>query len=100
MRFGREPSRSVTALKPGLAELQWQISAQYRFRWLSGDDGVQPLAHNLGRTTCWPRTQRIDLPISYSSHNTTPSERADQRNEVLNDFTISISHCVIPVPVG
>ena len=41
----------VTARKPGLSELEWQLSAQYRFRWLSGDDVVQSLVHNLDRTS-------------------------------------------------
>jgi predicted dehydrogenase len=41
----------VTERKPGLNELQWQLSAQYRFRWLSGDDVVQSLVHNLDRAS-------------------------------------------------
>ena len=41
----------VTARKPGLTELEWQLSAQYRFRWLSGDDVVQSLVHNLDRAS-------------------------------------------------
>lgn len=36
---------------PGLSELQWQCYVQYRFRWLSGDDVVQSLVHNLDRTS-------------------------------------------------
>ncbi|MDW8381241.1 MAG: Gfo/Idh/MocA family oxidoreductase [Verrucomicrobiota bacterium] len=36
---------------PGLLELQWQCYAQYRFRWLSGDDVVQSLVHNLDRVS-------------------------------------------------
>ncbi len=39
----------VTERKPGLTELQWQCSAQYRFHWLSGDDVTQSLVHNLDR---------------------------------------------------
>jgi predicted dehydrogenase len=34
---------------PGMSELDWQCSAQYRFHWLSGDDVVQTLSHNLDR---------------------------------------------------
>jgi len=41
----------VTARKPGLTELQFQCSAQYRFHWLCGDDVVQSLIHNLDRAT-------------------------------------------------
>ena len=41
----------VTQRKPGLNELQWQLSSQYRFCWLCGDDVVQSLVHNLDRTS-------------------------------------------------
>ena len=41
----------VIARKPGLSELQWQCSTQYHFRWLSGDDVVQSLVHNLDRSS-------------------------------------------------
>ena len=41
----------VIARKPGLSELQWQCSTQYHFRWLSGDDVVQSLVHNLDRAS-------------------------------------------------
>lgn len=41
----------VIERKPGLSELQWQLSTQYHFRWLSGDDVVQSLVHNLDRTS-------------------------------------------------
>jgi myo-inositol 2-dehydrogenase / D-chiro-inositol 1-dehydrogenase len=34
----------------GLSELKWQCSTQYHFRWLSGDDVVQTLVHNLDRS--------------------------------------------------
>ncbi len=37
--------------KPGLSEIQWQCSTQYHFRWLSGDDVVQSLVHNLDRAS-------------------------------------------------
>jgi predicted dehydrogenase len=37
--------------KPGLSEVQWQCSTQYHFRWLSGDDVVQSLVHNLDRAS-------------------------------------------------
>ncbi|MDA1273990.1 MAG: Gfo/Idh/MocA family oxidoreductase [Verrucomicrobia bacterium] len=50
----------VTARKPGLSELEWQLSAQYRFRWLSGDDVVQSLVHNLDRTS-WVLGNRVPL---------------------------------------
>ncbi len=39
----------VTERKPGLTELEWQASTQYHFVWLSGDDVVQSLVHNLDR---------------------------------------------------
>jgi len=40
----------ITQRKPGLTELQWQLSTQYHFVWLSGDDVPQSLVHNLDRT--------------------------------------------------
>ncbi|MDW8309331.1 MAG: Gfo/Idh/MocA family oxidoreductase [Verrucomicrobiales bacterium] len=39
----------VQERKPGLTELQWQFSVQYRFYWLSGDDVTQSLVHNFDR---------------------------------------------------
>jgi predicted dehydrogenase len=36
---------------PKHSELEWQISIQYRFVWLSGDDVVQSLVHNLDRAS-------------------------------------------------
>lgn len=50
----------VTSRKPGLTELQWQFSAQYRFRWLSGDDVVQSLVHNLDRAS-WVLGNKVPL---------------------------------------
>lgn len=41
----------VIPRKEGLAELQWQCSTQYHFTWLSGDDVVQSLVHNLDRAS-------------------------------------------------
>ena len=43
--------------KPGLSEVQWQCSTQYHFRWLSGDDVVQSLVHNLDRASWVMRNQ-------------------------------------------
>jgi myo-inositol 2-dehydrogenase/D-chiro-inositol 1-dehydrogenase len=42
---------NVTERKPGLSELQYQCSTQYHFNWLSGDDVVQSLVHNLDRAS-------------------------------------------------
>lgn len=50
----------VMQRKPGLNELQWQLSAQYRFHWLSGDDVVQSLVHNLDRTS-WVLGNKVPL---------------------------------------
>ena len=41
----------VIERKPGLTELQWQLSTQYHFRWLSGDDVPQSLVHNIDRAS-------------------------------------------------
>jgi len=35
---------------PGLSELQYQVSNQYHFTWLSGDDVPQSLVHNIDRS--------------------------------------------------
>lgn len=45
------PPYGVIERKPGLSELQWQLSTQYHFRWLSGDDVPQSLVHNLDRSS-------------------------------------------------
>jgi len=47
----------VIGRKPGLSELEWQCSTQYHFRWLSGDDVVQSLVHNLDRASWVMRNQ-------------------------------------------
>jgi len=47
----------VTERKPGLSELQFQCSTQYHFTWLSGDDVVQSLVHNLDRASWVMREQ-------------------------------------------
>jgi myo-inositol 2-dehydrogenase / D-chiro-inositol 1-dehydrogenase len=39
----------VTNRDPAHSELQWQCSTQYHFVWLSGDDVVQSLVHNVDR---------------------------------------------------
>ncbi len=44
------PPYVIIDRQEGLTELQWQCSTQYHFRWLSGDDVVQSLVHNLDRT--------------------------------------------------
>lgn len=41
----------VVSRNPGLNEIEWQASTQYHFVWLSGDDVVQSLVHNLDRAT-------------------------------------------------
>ena len=41
----------VIAREPGLNEVQFQCSTQYHFNWLSGDDVVQSLVHNLDRAS-------------------------------------------------
>jgi len=41
----------VIPRKAGLTELEFQCSTQYHFTWLSGDDVVQSLVHNLDRAS-------------------------------------------------
>jgi predicted dehydrogenase len=55
--FLRGPYR-VMARKPGLSELLYQFSNQYHFTWLSGDDVVQSLVHNLDRA-CWVMQEQV-----------------------------------------
>ena len=43
--------------KAGMTETQFQFSTQYHFNWLSGDDVVQTLAHNLDRASWLLRDQ-------------------------------------------
>jgi predicted dehydrogenase len=50
----------ITERKPGLSELEWQASTQYHFVWLSGDDVVQSLVHNLDRAS-W--VMRGEAPV-------------------------------------
>ncbi len=51
----------VIERKEGLSEVQWQCSTQYHFRWLSGDDVVQSLVHNLDRAS-W--VMHNEVPIA------------------------------------
>jgi predicted dehydrogenase len=46
--------------KEGLTELEWQCSTQYHFRWLSGDDVVQSLVHNLDRAS-WVMGEQVPV---------------------------------------
>ena len=48
--FLRSPY-GVVPRDPKLSELEWQCSTQYHFVWLSGDDVVQSLVHNLDRAS-------------------------------------------------
>jgi predicted dehydrogenase len=41
----------VVPRDPKLSELEWQASTQYHFVWMSGDDVVQSLVHNLDRAS-------------------------------------------------
>lgn len=46
--------------QPGLTELQYQCSTQYHFTWLSGDDVVQSLVHNLDRAS-WAMRELVPV---------------------------------------
>lgn len=54
------PPYGVTDRKAGLTELEWQFSTQYHFVWLSGDDVVQSLVHNLDRTS-WALREAVPI---------------------------------------
>ncbi len=47
----------ITSRNPSHSELEWQCSTQYHFVWLSGDDVVQSLVHNVDRATWAMRDQ-------------------------------------------
>jgi predicted dehydrogenase len=51
------PPYGLVARKPGLNEVGYQCSNQYHFNWLSGDDVVQSLVHNLDRASWVMRGQ-------------------------------------------
>ncbi|MDD4269275.1 MAG: Gfo/Idh/MocA family oxidoreductase [Pirellulales bacterium] len=52
----RTPYRLMTRPE-GLTELQWQLRNWYHFNWLSGDDVLQSLIHNLDKTS-WMTDER------------------------------------------
>lgn len=54
------PPYGVIARDPNLSELQWQCSTQYHFVWLSGDDVVQSLVHNLDRAS-WAMKEQVPV---------------------------------------
>jgi predicted dehydrogenase len=57
--FLRSPY-GVIPRNPALTELQWQCSTQYHFVWLSGDDVVQSLVHNLDRAS-WALKEEVPV---------------------------------------
>ena len=50
----------ITDRKQEYSELQWQLSTQYHFRWLSGDDVLQSLVHNLDRAS-WVMGNKVPV---------------------------------------
>ncbi len=54
------PPYVVVSREPELNELQWQCSTQYHFVWLSGDDVVQSLVHNLDRAS-WVLKEQVPV---------------------------------------
>jgi predicted dehydrogenase len=50
----------VVPRNPGLNELQWQASTQYHFTWMSGDDVIQSLVHNLDRAS-WCMKEAVPI---------------------------------------
>ncbi len=54
------PPYGVIARNPNLSELEWQCSTQYHFVWLSGDDVVQSLVHNLDRAS-WAMKEQVPV---------------------------------------
>ena len=63
----------MTRRQPGHSELEWQLSTQYHFRWLSGDDVVQSLVHNLDRTS-WVLGNKAPLKCHGLGGRSTMSE--------------------------
>ena len=54
------PPYVVISREPELNEIQWQCSTQYHFVWLSGDDVVQSLVHNLDRAS-WVLHEQVPV---------------------------------------
>ena len=54
------PPYQVTDRNPAHTELEWQCSTQYHFVWLSGDDVVQSLVHNLDRAS-WALQEAVPV---------------------------------------
>jgi len=54
------PPYVVVSREPELNEIQWQCSTQYHFTWLSGDDVVQSLVHNLDRAS-WVLQEQVPV---------------------------------------
>ncbi len=57
--FLRSPY-GVIPRNPNLSEVEWQCSTQYHFVWLSGDDVVQSLVHNLDRAS-WALREQVPV---------------------------------------
>jgi predicted dehydrogenase len=54
------PPYGVVPRNPDLNELQWQASTQYHFVWMSGDDVIQSLVHNLDRAS-WCMKEAVPI---------------------------------------
>jgi myo-inositol 2-dehydrogenase/D-chiro-inositol 1-dehydrogenase len=63
----------ITERKSEYYELQWQVSTQYHFRWLSGDDVPQSLVHNLDRAS-WVMGNAVPLKCHGLAGRSTMSE--------------------------
>jgi myo-inositol 2-dehydrogenase/D-chiro-inositol 1-dehydrogenase len=59
INFLREPY-GLYRRKPGWSEVQYQCGNQYHFTWLSGDDVVQSLVHNIDRTS-WALREAVPV---------------------------------------
>jgi predicted dehydrogenase len=70
--FLRSPY-GITERKPEHSELQWQVSTQYHFRWLSGDDVPQSLVHNMDRAS-WVLGNAVPLKCHGLAGRSTMSE--------------------------
>ncbi len=54
------PPYVIVSREPELNEVQWQCSTQYHFTWISGDDVVQSLVHNLDRAS-WVMREQVPV---------------------------------------
>jgi len=72
---------------PGLTEIQYQYSNQYRFAWLCGDDVTQSLVHNLDRAT-WAMGEQPPLKCHGLGGRSTCHDKPFVYGDVFDHHTV------------